>query len=78
MAYEQAATVATEPTNLLFRSRGSQASLFRLGGDPKRTLVLLHGGAAHAHWWDFVAPELAPYGQVVALDFRGHGGSDWV
>jgi pimeloyl-ACP methyl ester carboxylesterase len=48
------------------------------GGDPgRRTFILLHGGAAHAHWWDLVAPQLTPFGHVVALDFRGHGLSQW-
>lgn len=41
-------------------------------------VLLLHSLAAHAHWWDGVAPRLAAAGRrVVALDFRGHGGSDW-
>jgi len=41
-------------------------------------LVLLHGGAAHAHWWDHLAPLLAEQYHVVALDLRGHGDSSWV
>jgi pimeloyl-ACP methyl ester carboxylesterase len=47
-------------------------------GDPAAPLVvLLHGGGANAHWWDHVAPALARSHRVVALDFRGHGDSDW-
>jgi pimeloyl-ACP methyl ester carboxylesterase len=47
-------------------------------GDPDAPLVvLLHGGGANAHWWDHVAPALAGGHHVVALDFRGHGDSDW-
>jgi len=38
-------------------------------------LVLVHGGAAHAHWWSFVAPQLTHEYQVVALDLSGHGDS---
>jgi pimeloyl-ACP methyl ester carboxylesterase len=38
--------------------------------------VLLHGGSAHAHWWDFVAPALADRYSVVAPHLRGHGDSD--
>jgi pimeloyl-ACP methyl ester carboxylesterase len=38
-------------------------------------LVLVHGGAAHAHWWSFIAPLLIPEFQVVALDLSGHGES---
>ena len=38
-------------------------------------LLLVHGGAAHAHWWSFVAPQLTHEYQVVALDLSGHGDS---
>lgn len=40
-------------------------------------LLLLHGGAANTHWWDWLAPELAGSCRVLALDFPGHGRSDW-
>lgn len=47
-------------------------------GDPHHpALVLLHGGGANAHWWDHLAPAFADRFHVVALDFRGHGDSDW-
>jgi esterase len=46
-------------------------------GRPDRPLVLLlHGGSAHAHWWDFVAPALADRYRLIAPDLRGHGDSD--
>src|SRR5262245_10663927 len=40
-------------------------------------LCLLHGGAAHAHWFDRVAGAFAERFHVVALDQRGHGESQW-
>jgi pimeloyl-ACP methyl ester carboxylesterase len=40
-------------------------------------MVLLHGGLAHAHWWDFLAPLMTDRYRVLALDLRGHGDSDW-
>lgn len=40
-------------------------------------LVLVHGGAAHAHWWRFVAPFFTAEYDVVALDLSGHGESAW-
>ncbi len=47
-------------------------------GDPTRqTVVLLHGGAANVHWWEPLAEALATRMHVVALDFRGHGDSDF-
>ena len=49
-----------------------------LWGDPAQPpLVLLHGGGSNAHWWDHLAPALAEDFHVVALDFRGHGDSDY-
>jgi len=48
------------------------------GGVPGRPpVLLLHGGAAHAHWFDAVLPALIERFHVVALDQRGHGESTW-
>lgn len=45
-------------------------------GDPtKPGLVLVHGGAAHAEWWSFLAPQLASQYYVVAPELSGHGDS---
>ncbi|MBW2287085.1 MAG: alpha/beta fold hydrolase, partial [Deltaproteobacteria bacterium] len=45
-------------------------------GDADRPgIVFVHGGAAHAHWWTFIAPLFLPEYQVVALDLSGHGDS---
>jgi pimeloyl-ACP methyl ester carboxylesterase len=40
-------------------------------------VVLIHGGVAHARWWDHVAPLLTTGDRrrVVALDLSGHGDS---
>jgi pimeloyl-ACP methyl ester carboxylesterase len=38
--------------------------------------VLVHGGAAHAGWWDHVGPHLSATHRVVAIDLTGHGDSD--
>jgi len=46
------------------------------GGDGQPCLAL-HGAAGHAHWWDPVAPLLARRLRVLALDWRGHGRSEW-
>src|SRR5713226_5309386 len=47
------------------------------GGTGRQPLLLVHGGSAHAHWWDFVAPALTDRFHVLALDLRGHGDSAW-
>lgn len=38
-------------------------------------IVLVHGGAANAHWWAHVAPLIGPEYRVAALDLSGHGDS---
>jgi pimeloyl-ACP methyl ester carboxylesterase len=79
MGQEQAATAPAGPTSRFFEANGLRLHYLDWGGDAsRRTFVLLHGGAAHVHWWDYVAPILVPHGRVLALDFRGHGRSQWV
>ena len=39
-------------------------------------ILLLHGMAAHTHWWDEVVPHWRGELRAAALDFRGHGDSD--
>jgi len=48
------------------------------GDRAKPPLILLHGGSAHARWWDHIALVLAHDFRVLALDLRGHGDSSWV
>jgi len=55
---------------------GLQLHYLDWGTAGKPPLVLLHGGSAYAHWWDFIAPALAENFRVLALDQRGHGDSD--
>lgn len=40
-------------------------------------LLLVHGMNAHAHWWDFIAPQLADRYRIAALDLTGMGDSDY-
>ena len=46
------------------------------GGEGGRPMLFVHGGAAHAHWFDFVASGFTADHHVLALDLRGHGDSD--
>jgi pimeloyl-ACP methyl ester carboxylesterase len=45
-------------------------------GAERRAIVLLHGLASNARWWQLVAPLLAHRFRVVALNQRGHGQTD--
>jgi len=73
---DSAATVAA-------RDRSVTANRLRLHllewGDAGPVVLLLHGFLEHAHVWDWVAPRLAAAGlHVFALDWRGHGDSEWI
>ena len=47
-------------------------------GQPGRPpLCFLHGGSAHAHWFDAVVPAFRDGFHIICLDQRGHGESDW-
>src|SRR5689334_2836127 len=48
------------------------------GSAGQTPMLCVHGGAAHAHWFDFVAADFAAEHHVRALDLRGHGDSDWI
>lgn len=86
MQHQPAAIAEARPTSMFARINGLKLHYldWETLGHQKRaqhlgltTIVLCHGGSAHCHWWDKVAPQLAEYGRVVALDFRGHGRSEW-
>ena len=47
------------------------------GSAGKPPMLCVHGGAANAHWYDFVAEGFTADYHVRAVDLRGHGDSDW-
>jgi pimeloyl-ACP methyl ester carboxylesterase len=52
---------------------------YQAWGNPTATrgIVLVHGGAAHSHWWDHIGPLLTDnQRRVVAIDLSGHGDSE--
>jgi pimeloyl-ACP methyl ester carboxylesterase len=49
---------------------------YRTWGEGTRSVILIHGGAAHSGWWDHIAPLLGAGREVIALDLSGHGESD--
>jgi len=60
-----------------FQGAGIELNCVDYGGEGGPPILLVHGGAAHARWWDFVAPALVGRFHVLALDQRGHGDSPW-
>lgn len=56
---------------------GLSLSFLEWGEAGRPTLCFLHGGSAHAHWFDVVTPAFTDRFHVIALDQRGHGESEW-
>jgi pimeloyl-ACP methyl ester carboxylesterase len=67
--------VARRPDEAVVEVAGCPIHYLRWGEPGGAGVVLLHGGAAHAHWWSFLAPYLADRRCVVAVDLSGHGDS---
>lgn len=68
--------LATVPREHEIDAGGSRIHALSWGDPSLPGLVLVHGGAAHAHWWSFIAPALTRQFHVAALDLSGHGDSD--
>jgi pimeloyl-ACP methyl ester carboxylesterase len=56
---------------------GLRLQLLQIGPNGAPAVCFLHGGAAHAHWFDRVIPTFADRFHAIALDQRGHGESQW-
>jgi pimeloyl-ACP methyl ester carboxylesterase len=58
-------------------ANGVRLHALEWGAAGRPALCFLHGGSAHAHWFDQVAPAFVDRYHVIALDQRGHGESSW-
>jgi pimeloyl-ACP methyl ester carboxylesterase len=66
------------PTRVTFAGYGITIVGDRRGDPDGLPVLLLHGGGQTRHAWDATAAALAARGfDVVAVDLRGHGESDW-
>ena len=54
---------------------GTQLNILQWGDPGQPGLLFLHGGAAHAGWWRFIAPFFLPDYHCIAVDISGHGDS---
>jgi pimeloyl-ACP methyl ester carboxylesterase len=68
---------AATATSQFVEANGIKLHYLDYGRAGRRAMVCVHGGAAHAHWFDFVAPGLNNDHHVLSLDLRGHGDSAW-
>lgn len=67
--------LATSPLEQVLEVDGVPIHYLEWGDTGCPGLVFVHGGAAHAHWWSFLAPFFADDWHVLALDLSGHGDS---
>jgi pimeloyl-ACP methyl ester carboxylesterase len=68
---------AVEPESSFVEVEGARIHYLRWGDRAKPGLLLVHGNAAHAYWWSFIAPFLAREYNVAAMDLSGMGDSEW-
>ena len=72
-----------EATDRFVTVDGVRLHLFDYGGGPavgddtRPVLLCVHGSAANAHWFDYVATDLRADYRLLSLDQRGHGDSAW-
>jgi pimeloyl-ACP methyl ester carboxylesterase len=71
------AVMGAEPERTFVEVEGAKVEVLAWGERGKPGLMFLHGGAAHADWWSFIAPFFAGERRVVASTFTGMGRSDW-
>jgi pimeloyl-ACP methyl ester carboxylesterase len=60
-----------------FEVNGIRLSALEWGQPDHPVVCFLHGGSAHKHWFDGIAPAFATRYHVLSLDQRGHGESQW-
>jgi len=64
-------SVEVDECDVVYQTWSSRA------GDDAPGLLLIHGMNAHAHWWDFIAPQLLDEYRVAAMNLTGMGDSDY-
>ena len=80
MSMPQEASAALEPapySEYFVEVDGLRLRIQDYGTAGKPPMLCVHGGAANAHWYDFVARGFTDDYHVRAVDLRGHGDSDW-
>ncbi|MBF8293257.1 MAG: alpha/beta hydrolase [Steroidobacteraceae bacterium] len=76
-SYNPAGLVPAPYTDRYLEVGGLKLHVQDYGTAGKPQMLCVHGSAAHAHWFDFVASGLNDEYHVLAPDQRGHGDSEW-
>ena len=69
-------TIQNKPKSKFVNVDGANIHYLIWGDVSKPGLFLIHGYSAHAHWWDFIAPNFVDNYCVVAIDLSGMGDSE--
>jgi pimeloyl-ACP methyl ester carboxylesterase len=69
--------IGTLPESRFVEVKGARIHYLQWGSRARPGLLLVHGNAAHAYWWSFIAPFLARDYNVAAMDLSGMGESEW-
>ncbi len=69
--------IANKPERSFFEADGARIELLTWGKVGNPGLLFLHGNAAHADWWSFIAPQFAETHRCAAISWSGMGKSDW-
>jgi pimeloyl-ACP methyl ester carboxylesterase len=67
--------IGQRPASNVIEVAGTDIHYLTWGHVGQPGLVFVHGGAAHAQWWSFLAPFFASEWRIAALDLSGHGDS---
>ena len=76
-SYNTSALKPAPYTDRYVQAGGLKLHVQDYGTAGKPQMLCMHGSAAHAHWFDFVASGLNDEYHVLAPDQRGHGDSEW-
>ena len=63
------------PAQRYIKLAGSELNVLEWGEQSRPGLLFVHGGAANANWWSFIAPFFLPEYHCIAIDLSGHGDS---
>lgn len=69
--------LSKSPKQRTIQLAGTKLNILEWGEQGKPGLLFVHGGAAHARWWNFITPYFLPNYHCIAIDLSGHGDSAW-
>ena len=69
--------ISNEPKKLSIKVKGVKIAYNAWGEKDNPGILFVHGGMAHADWWNFIAPYFIKTHRVIAMNLGGMGDSDW-